>query len=143
MGQAHLATCLPSPAHGAFRPEAEAGEPQGARRRGELGSWVGEMAGEVADPIWSPAKEEAHQRAVSTGARLGQRGTTVRGGVRWWRWAAHGSGRWSGHRRSLGRLGSGRRRQSTRQWQRSGGSEKVRGGVEVGGNSSTATTRDG
>jgi hypothetical protein len=49
---------------------------------GEVGSWVREMAGEVGDPIWSPVKEEAHQRAVSMGAWLGRRGTAVRGGVR-------------------------------------------------------------
>jgi hypothetical protein len=55
------------------------------QRRGEVGPWVGEMAGEVGDPIWSPVKEEAHQRAVFTGAWLGWRGTAVRGGVRWWR----------------------------------------------------------
>jgi hypothetical protein len=40
---------------------------------------------------------------VSTGARLGWRGTTVRGGIRWWRSVARGWGRWSGHRWSLGR----------------------------------------
>jgi hypothetical protein len=30
---------------------------------------------------------------VSTGARLGRRGTAVRGGVRWWWSTARGSGR--------------------------------------------------
>jgi hypothetical protein len=74
----------------------------------EVGPWVGEMAGEVGDPIWSPVKEEAHQRVVSTRARLGRRGTVVRGGVRWWRSATDGSRRWSGHGRWLG---GGRRRQ--------------------------------
>jgi hypothetical protein len=44
-------------------------------------------------PIWSPVKEEDHQRAVSTGARLGPRGTAVTGDVRRWR---------SGHGLSLG-----------------------------------------
>jgi hypothetical protein len=52
--------CWNGPAHGAFRPEAEAGELHGP--------WVGELAGEVGDSIWSPAKEEAHQRVVSVGA---------------------------------------------------------------------------
>jgi hypothetical protein len=75
------------------------------QRRGEVGPWVGEMAGEVGDPIWSPVKEEAHQRAVFTGSWLGRRGTAVRGGVRWWRSAAHGSGRCLGH----GRYGGGGR----------------------------------
>jgi hypothetical protein len=73
------------------------------RRRGEVGPWVGEMDGEVGDSIWPPAKEEAHQRVVSIGARLDQRGTAVRGGVRWWRLVTHGSGRWPRHERSLGR----------------------------------------
>jgi hypothetical protein len=58
------------------------------RRRGKVGPWVCEMAGEVGDTIWPPAKEEAHQRAVSMGARLCRRGTTMRGDVRWWRSAA-------------------------------------------------------
>jgi hypothetical protein len=52
------------------------------------------MAGEVGDSIWSPVKEEAHQRVVSTMAQLGRRVTAVRAGVWWWRLAAHGSGRW-------------------------------------------------
>jgi hypothetical protein len=103
-----LATGLPghdSPAQGRDRgttKELDGGTNSGEQLRGEVGSWVGEMAGEVGDPIWSPVKEEAHQRAVSMGARNGQRGTVVRGDVRWWRSAAHGSGRWSGHGRSLG-----------------------------------------
>jgi hypothetical protein len=37
------------------------------RRCGEVGPWVREMANEVGDSIWSPTKEEAHQRAVSMG----------------------------------------------------------------------------
>jgi hypothetical protein len=46
---------------------------------------------------------------VSTGAQLSQRGTAVRGGVRWWWSAAHSSGRWPGHGWSLGcRRRSGR-----------------------------------
>jgi hypothetical protein len=40
--------------------------------------------------------------AVSIGARLGQRGTAVRGGILWWWLTAHGLGRWSGHGRSWG-----------------------------------------
>jgi hypothetical protein len=115
-GPSPLATGLPEPAHGAFHPRPRQGSPEaldggvdfGERRCGEVGSWVGEMAGEVGDPIWLPAKEEAHQRAVSTGARLGRRGTTVRGDVQWWRSVARGSGRWLGHRRLLGQ-----RRRST------------------------------
>jgi hypothetical protein len=78
------------------------GTDSGEQRRSEVGLWVEEMADEVGDPIWSPMNEEAHQRALSIGAWLGQRGMTVRGGVQWWRSAAHGLGRWSGHRRSLG-----------------------------------------
>jgi hypothetical protein len=45
----------------------DGGTDSGERRRGEVGPWVGEMAGEVVDSIWSPVKEEDHQRAVSTG----------------------------------------------------------------------------
>jgi hypothetical protein len=30
------------------------------RQRGEVGSWVSEMAGEVGHLIWPPMKEEAH-----------------------------------------------------------------------------------
>jgi hypothetical protein len=37
-------------------PDANSGE----RWRREMGPWVREMAGEVGDTIWSPAKEEAH-----------------------------------------------------------------------------------
>jgi hypothetical protein len=37
-----------------------------------VGPWVGEMADEVGDSIWSLVKEEAHQRSVSTGAQLGK-----------------------------------------------------------------------
>jgi hypothetical protein len=66
----------------------------GEQQRGEVGPWVKEMAGEVGDSIWSPVKEEAHQRAVSTGVRLGRTGTTVRGSIQWWRSAANGSKRW-------------------------------------------------
>jgi hypothetical protein len=111
MGQAHLATGLPGPAHGTFGPRPRQGSPEardggtdsGMWQRAEVGPWVREMAGEVGDSIWSLAKEEAHQRAVSTGAWLRQRGTAVRGGIRWWRWVARGSGRWSGYERSLRR----------------------------------------
>jgi hypothetical protein len=111
MGQPHLATAFPAQPKGPFgsRPKQgssaalDGGPDSGERRRGEVGPWVGEMAGEVVDSIWSPVKEEDHQRAVSTGARLGRRGTAVRGGVQWWRSAIRGSERWSGHGRSLGR----------------------------------------
>jgi hypothetical protein len=58
MGQAHLATGLPGhdgPAHGPFDLRPRQGNPEalqgaadsGEQRRGEVGSWVGEMAGEV------------------------------------------------------------------------------------------------
>jgi hypothetical protein len=47
---------------------------------------------------WSSTKEEAHQRAVSTGAWLGRRGTAVRGGGRLWRSVAQKSGRDMGAR---------------------------------------------
>jgi hypothetical protein len=80
----------------------DGGTDSGEQWHSEVGPWVGEMADQVGDPIWSPVKEEAHQRAVSMGAWLDRRGTTVRGGVRWWRPVAHGSGRWSRHVRSLG-----------------------------------------
>jgi hypothetical protein len=89
-----------------------------------VGSCVGEMAGEVGDSIWPLAKEEAHERVVSTGAQLNQRGTMVRGGGQWWRSAAHGSGRWSGHGRSLGEAstervgGRGRLVPMTPSWQK-------------------------
>jgi hypothetical protein len=57
------------------------------QRHGEVGSWVGEMVGEVGDPIWSPVKEEAHQRVVSTrcGSARGKRrwGAMSSGGGRW------------------------------------------------------------
>jgi hypothetical protein len=74
---------------GPFDPRPRQGNPKALdggvdsseQRHGEVGPWVGEMAGEVGDPIWSLAKEEAHQRAVSMGVRLGRRGTAVRGGV--------------------------------------------------------------
>jgi hypothetical protein len=73
------------------------GTDSGERRRGEVGPSVREMAGEVGDSIRSLMKEEAHQRPMSMGAWLGQRGTVVRGGVRWWRSAARNWRRWSGH----------------------------------------------
>jgi hypothetical protein len=38
----------------------DGGVDSGERRHGEVGPWVGEMAGEVGDSIWLPAKEEAH-----------------------------------------------------------------------------------
>jgi hypothetical protein len=75
------------------------GVDSGEQRRGEVGPWVGEMASEVGDPIWSSVKKEAHQRAVFVGAWLGWRGTTMRGGIRWWRSAAGGrdmGGHWDG-----------------------------------------------
>jgi hypothetical protein len=59
----------------------DSGADSGERRRGEMGSWVGEMAGDVGDSIWSSVKEEAHQRAVSTGAQLGWREMAVEDGV--------------------------------------------------------------
>jgi hypothetical protein len=105
-----------------------------------VGPWVEEMAGEVGDPIWSLVKEEAHQRAVSMGAQLSQRGTVVRGDVRWWRLAAHGSGRWSGHWRSLGWH---RCSVSVAGGGRGVGAGEIARGVRVGGNSSTATTCKG
>jgi hypothetical protein len=46
--------------------------------RGEVGPRVGEMAGEVGDPIWSPVKEEAHQRGFTEGG--GRKPLTVG----WW-----------------------------------------------------------
>jgi hypothetical protein len=99
----------------------DGGADSGERQCSEVGPWVGEMAGEVGVLIWSPAKKEAHQRAVSTGAWLDQWGTTVMDSVRCWRLAARGSGRWSGHGRSLGwrvggrrRLGDGRRLEQRR-----------------------------
>jgi hypothetical protein len=106
MGQAHLATAFPIQPKGLFGPRPKDGRTEVldgcvnsvVRRRGKVGPWVCEMVGEVGDTIWSPAKEEAHQRAGSTGARLCRRGTTMRGDVRWWRSAAWGSG----HGRSLG-----------------------------------------
>jgi hypothetical protein len=79
----------------------DSGADSGERQRGEMGSWVGEMAGDVGDSIWSSVKEEAHQRAVSTRARLCWRGMAVEGGVQWWGSLAHGSERLSGHGRSL------------------------------------------
>jgi hypothetical protein len=57
--------------------------------RGEVGPRVGEMAGEVGDPIWSPVKEEAHQRGFTEGG-----GTTDGSLVEWWRASTRGS--WSG-----------------------------------------------
>jgi hypothetical protein len=110
MGQAHLATAFPTQPTEPFglRPKQgstevlDGGVDSGERRHGEVGSWVGEMAGEVGDSIWPPTKEEAHQRVASMGARLSWRGTAVSGSVRWWRSAARGLGRWSGHGRSLG-----------------------------------------
>jgi hypothetical protein len=111
MGQAHLATAFPTQPTEPFGPWPKQGSTEalnggvdsGKRRRSEVGLWVGEMAGEVGDSIWPPVKEEAHQSAMSTGARLSRMGTAVRGGVRWWRSAARDSGRSSGHGRSLGR----------------------------------------
>jgi hypothetical protein len=95
---------------GPFDPRSRQGNPEALdadadsdeQRHGEVGPWVGKMVGEVGDPIWSPAKEEAQQRVVSTGVCLGRRGTAVRGGVRWWRLVARSSGRLSEHGRSLG-----------------------------------------
>jgi hypothetical protein len=105
MGQAHLATAFLAQPTGPFSLRPRQGSPEaldgdansGERWRGEVGPWFREMAGEVGDSIWSVVKEEAHRRVVSMGVQLGRRGTTVRDGVRWWRSAAHGSGRWSGH----------------------------------------------
>jgi hypothetical protein len=76
----------------------DGGVDSGERRRGEVGPWVGEMAGEVGDSIWPLVKEKAHQRAVSTGAWLGRRGTAVRGDVWWWRSTAREGGRDTGRR---------------------------------------------
>jgi hypothetical protein len=86
MGQAHLATAFPAQLTEPFglRPKQgstealDGGVDSCERRRGEVGPWVGEMAGEVGDSIWLPAKEKAHQRAVSMGARLDRRGMAVR-----------------------------------------------------------------
>jgi hypothetical protein len=64
-------------------------------RRGEVGPWVREMAGEVGDPIWSPMKEEAHQRGFMTTThahRGGGRGTTGGRPEEWWRAPAQRSG---------------------------------------------------
>jgi hypothetical protein len=68
----------------------------GEPRRGEVGPWVGEMAGEVGDPIWSPVKEEAHQRGFTTAtrARGGEGGITSGRPEEWWRAPARRS--WSG-----------------------------------------------
>jgi hypothetical protein len=41
-----------------------------------VGPWVGEMAGEVGGPIWSPVKEEAHQRGFTTVTHARGVGTT-------------------------------------------------------------------
>jgi hypothetical protein len=68
MGQAHLATAFPTQPTGPFSPRPKHGSIEALngsvdfdeRRRGEVGSWVGEMASEVGDSIWPPAKEEAH-----------------------------------------------------------------------------------
>jgi hypothetical protein len=74
-GPSTLGHGLPGLAHGPFGPRSkqgsstalDGGADSGEWRRGEVGSWVGEMADEVGDSIWSPVKEEDHQRAVSTG----------------------------------------------------------------------------
>jgi hypothetical protein len=42
----------------------------GEQRCGEVGPWVGEMAGEVGDPIWSPVKEETHQRGFTMATHM-------------------------------------------------------------------------
>jgi hypothetical protein len=70
-----LATAFPAQPTGPFGPRPkqgssatlDGGADSGERRRGEVGPWVGEMDGEVGKSIRSLAKEEAHQRAVSTG----------------------------------------------------------------------------
>jgi hypothetical protein len=74
------------------------------------------------------------------GARLSQRGTVVRGDVRWWRSVAHSSGRWSGHGRSLGWH---RHSVSVAGGGRGVGADEMARGVGMGGNSSTATTCKG
>jgi hypothetical protein len=74
-GPSTLGHGLPGLAHGPFGPRSkqgsstalDGGADSGEWRRGEVGPWVGEMADEVGDSIWSPVKDEAHQRAVSTG----------------------------------------------------------------------------
>jgi hypothetical protein len=93
----------------------------GEHWRGEVVPWVGEMACEVGDLIWSPVKEEGHQRAVSTGGGLGRIGTAVRG-------TSDGGGRWLAVREgvgtrvvigvaSMGRVGGRRRLGGARWWQ--------------------------
>jgi hypothetical protein len=80
VGQAHLATGLPGPAHRAFQPEAEIGEPEaldggtdfGERHHSEVGSCVGEMGGGDTGEGGGSLEVDFHRGATRSEGNIGE-----------------------------------------------------------------------